>query len=124
MAEETTGQGYIDAEAYLSEMLKTLARHGLGAENINFVDDFPNAPNVVSRVGKIEKKITFKRRITREDKAHAIEALKERFASNVGALDDDWSFVKHTLLHKICGIIYRYQNDYECTKWAFYQLRF
>lgn len=105
-------------------MLKALARHGLGADNLNFVDDFPNAPNVVSRVGKIEKKITFRRRITIEDKALVIEALKERFASDVSALDDDWAFVKLSLLHKICGIIYRYQNDHECIKWAFYQLRF
>ncbi len=126
MTMETIGQDYIDVEAYLSEMLKVLARHGLGVENLSFLDDFPNAPNAVpiARVGKIEKKITFRRRITREDKAFAVNALKEKFASDVGALDDDWAFVKHSLLHKICGIIYRYQNDYECTKWAFYQLRF
>lgn len=124
MAEATTGQDYIDVEAYLSEMLKALVRHGLGAENLDFVDDFPNAPNAVSRVGKIEKKITFKRRVTRDDKALAIETLKEKFASDVGGLGDDWSFVKHSLLRQICGILYRYQNDYECAKWAFYQLRF
>ncbi|MBI5235264.1 MAG: hypothetical protein HY886_03335 [Deltaproteobacteria bacterium] len=121
---ETIGQDYIEVEAYLSEMLKALDRHGLGPDNLCFVDDFPNAPNAVSRVGKIEKKITFRRRITKEDKALAIEALKEKFASDVKALDDDWAFVKHSLLHKVCGIIYRYQNDYECIKWAFYQLRF
>src|SRR5574340_673920 len=118
-------QGSIDVESYKDEMGKVLAQHGLGPENLQFVDRFENEANPL-RVAKnmnIAKRVIFKKTISPEERAAVISTLHRFDKKELDLLNDDWAFVKHVLLHEICRIMSRWRNDYECDKWAVYELR-
>lgn len=115
----------INAEGYRAEMDRLLTKWGLAPENLQFVDDFPNDinPHRVSKCFKIERKIYFKRLITGPDRKTMISTLRQFEEKEVSLLKDDWTFVKHTLLHEVCHILNRYKDDYECNKWALYEMK-
>lgn len=118
-------EGVIDVESYKDEMGKVLAQHGLGPENLQFVDRFENEANPL-RIAKnlnIAKRVIFKKTISPEERQAVISALHRFDKKELDILNDDWAFVKHVLLHEICRIISRWRNDYECDKWAFYELK-
>ncbi len=115
----------IDVENYREEMGKILAKHGLGPENLQFVERFENDPNPlrIARNMNIVRKIIFKKNISPEERRAAIAALHRFEKPDLDLLNDDLAFVSHVLLHEICRIISRWRNEYECDKWAFYELK-
>lgn len=117
--------GVIDVEDYGAELTATLVRHGLGPENVMVVEDVadPKNPFRVAMTSKIEKIIFIQREITREEHVGVISALKG-FDARVELLSDDLTFLKHTLLHEICHILWKYKNCDECDAWAFYEMKF
>lgn len=112
----------IETEQYREELVKAIQKHGFEPQNLEFVDEIPNDPRRASRVYKIEKRILIKKSIPREDKGANIEFLFEKFPEETAKLDDDFKFVKQLVLYEMFHIVYRYQTDYECAKWAFYHL--
>lgn len=94
-------------------------------DKLKFVESFPDegAPFRAARCYKIEGTIFFKKLITGGEKERALSALYRFEDAQVGALRDDRAFVRHTLLHEICHILYRHQDCYECDKWAFYEMK-
>lgn len=125
MTEEAKKEG-MDVTAYTDDMLKVLERYDLGADNLIFVDGFPNDANPfrISKVSKLEKKIYFKRTITLQERDAGRKAPHRFEEKDLRKINDDWSFVKHALLHQIVHILARYKDCYECDKWAFYELKF
>ncbi|MBI5826897.1 MAG: hypothetical protein HZB22_04140 [Deltaproteobacteria bacterium] len=125
MAEEAKDAS-IDVSAYADDMIKVIERYELGAGNLIFVDGFPNEANPfrIGKVSKLEKKLYFKRNITPEERAAARKALYRFEEKDLRKIDDDWSFVKHVLLHQIVHILARNKDCYDCDKWAFYELKF
>ena len=116
-------EGVIHVESYKDEMGKVLAQHGLGPENLQFVDRFENDPLRIAKNMNIAKKVIFKKTISPEERQAVISTLHRFDKKELDILNDDWAFVKHVLLHEICRIISRWRNEYECDKWAFYELR-
>lgn len=125
MAEEAKDAS-IDVSAYLDDMVKVIERYELDPGKLIFVDGFPNEANPfrIGKVSKLEKKIYFKRTIFPEDMAAARNALHRFEERDLRKIGDDWSFVKHVLLHQIVHILARNKDCYECDKWAFYELKF
>ena len=121
--EVTIAQGRaIDAESRREELDAILEQYNLGPENLELVDGFPNEPMRVSKCQKILKKIYIKKSITPEEK-QAVLAEVLRFGEDISALEDDWMFLKHTMLKHVCSIQQRWQPDYECSKWALYNMK-
>lgn len=116
-------EGVIDVESYREEMCNVLAGHGLGPESLQFVDGFENDPLRIAKNMNIAKRVLFKKTISPEERQAVISTLHRFDKKEIDLLNDDWAFVKHVLLHEICRIISRWRNDYECDKWAFYELR-
>lgn len=114
--------GGIDAESRKEELESILEQYGLGPENLEFVDEFPNEPMRVSKCQKILKKISIKKSITPEEKKATLDDLK-RFEDDLSALEDGWMFLKHTMLKHVCSIQQRWQPEYECSKWALYHMK-
>lgn len=112
----------INVEQYKDRMLEIMARHNVDPGNF-FFEDNPPMRYAISRCAKIEAKIFFKRTVTEEDRNSYIQGLTRQFEDKIGLLDDDWMLIKHSLLHEICHIIARYRDDYECSKWAFYEMK-
>lgn len=112
----------IDAESHRTELDAILEHYGLGPENLELVDGFPDEPWRVAKCQKILKKIYIKKTITPEDKQAVLEDLK-RFPEDISPLADDWLFLKHTMLKYVCSILQRWQPDYECSKWAMYHMK-
>lgn len=112
----------IETEQYRDELVKAIQRHGFEPQILEFVDEIPNDPRRASRVSKIEKRILLKKSIPREDKGLNIEFLFAKFPAEAKQLEDDFKFVKQLVLYEMFHIVYRYQTDYECAKWAFYHL--
>ncbi|MBI2413099.1 MAG: hypothetical protein HYV24_07820 [Deltaproteobacteria bacterium] len=112
----------IETEQYREELVKAIQKHGIEPGVLEFVDEIPNDPRRASRVYKIEKRILIKKSIPREDKGANIEFLFAKFPDEVAKLEDDFKFVKQLVLYEMFHIVYRYQTDYECAKWAFYHL--
>ncbi len=115
----------INTEDYKNKMEEVLLKYGLAPENLQFVDRFENDTNPL-RVAKclnILKRIIFKKTISEDERQGVISALYRFEDKQLNLLKDDWAFIKHTLLHEICRIIARWRNDYECDKWAFYELK-
>ncbi|MBW7956734.1 MAG: hypothetical protein H3C68_02465 [Deltaproteobacteria bacterium] len=112
----------IRTEDYREEMEALLENYGFGPANLEFTDGFPDEPLRASKCQKIARKIYFKRLIGSAEKEAALTELR-LFAGETGELEDDWMFVKHTLLKHIYSIQHRWQPDHECAKWAFYHLK-
>lgn len=112
----------IDTESRKTELEEILAKHGLGPGSLELVDEFPNEPLRVSKCQKILKKVYIRKTISPEAKEATLEELK-KFPDDVSSLDDDWMFLKHTLLKHVCSILQRWQPDYECAKWALYNMK-
>lgn len=112
----------IDAESRRIELDAILEHYGLGPENLELVDGFPDEPWRVAKCQKILKKIYIKKTISPEDKQAVLDDLK-RFPEDITALEDDWLFLKHTMLKYVCSIQQRWQPDYECSKWAMYNMK-
>lgn len=117
--------GFIDTGSYRETLEAILESNGLGPESLELTEEFPNEPLRVSKCMKVARKIMLKKRITPEEKAAAIAEIS-RFEfpqKDIEALSDDAMFLKHTVLRYVCSIQQRWQPDYECAKWAFYQMR-
>lgn len=123
---EEAAEASIDVCAYADDMIKVLERYGLGAGDLVFVDGFPNDPNPfrIGKVSKLEKKIYFKRTITPREREAGQKAPNRFEEKDLRKINDDWSFVKHALLHQIVHILFRNKDCYECDKWAFYEIKF
>lgn len=117
-----TQGGFIDAESRREELESILEQHGLGPENLELVEEFPGEPTRVSKCQKILRKIYIKKSITPEEKK-AVLAEVQGFGEDISALEDDWMFIKHTMLKHVCSILQRWQPDYECSKWALYYMK-
>lgn len=115
----------INADDYLTELNMALARHGLGPENLELVDEVkdPRSPFRVATCYKIEKRILLKRIITREEQDGLIAALKE-FDHRAELLREGLTLLKHAVMHEACHILWRYKNCDECDAWAFYEMKF
>lgn len=115
----------IDVEDHIDALEKLLKRHGLAPETLELVEDLYDEKNPfrVAASYKIEKRILMKRAITREEQRGVMEALKD-FDARSALLEDDLTFLKHTLCHEICHILWRYKNCDECDAWAFYEMKF
>lgn len=113
----------IDAESHREELENILMNYGLGAESLEFTDEFPNEPAKVAKCVKIARKITFKRLITLSEKEAVLTGDLSLFPEEVKGIQDDLAFLKHTLLKYICSIQQRWQPDHECAKWAFYHVK-
>lgn len=115
----------VNAEAFKEGLYEALARHGVSEGAIEFVDGFPNDanPRRVSMCFKIEKRILLKKGITPEDRADAVNLYFGRFPEKHAELEDGALFVKAVFLYEMFHIVYRYQTDYECAKWALYYLK-
>lgn len=112
----------IDTQSRKEELEDILMKYGLGPESLELVDEFPNEPLKVSKCQKILRKIYITKSISSEAKEATIAELK-KFPDDVSALEDDWMFLKHTLLKHVCSILQRWQPDYECAKWALYNMK-
>ena len=112
----------IDSEIHKEDLIKAIAKHGFGPENLEFVDEIPKAPMKASLCYKIEKRILIKKLISPEEKEANINMLFSKFQEDLPKITDDLKFVKLLVLYEMFHIVYRYQTDYECAKWAFYHL--
>ncbi|MBI5492571.1 MAG: hypothetical protein HY893_06540 [Deltaproteobacteria bacterium] len=112
----------LNVEAYRGRLDEVLQKHGLPAASLELVDDFGGEARV-TKCFKIQKKICLKKVITEEERGWILAWLYQFEEDQTGLLKDDWTFLKHTLLREICHILYRYKDDYECAKWAFYELK-
>lgn len=112
----------IDAESRMEELIAILEKYNLGPGNLELVDGFPGEPLRVSKCQKILQKIYIKKSISPEEKQAALAELA-KFQEDLSALEDDWMFLKHTLLKYVCSIQQRWQPDYECSKWALYHMK-
>lgn len=115
----------IQVETHKIEMEKTLAKFGMPAENLSFVDETQRATGAerVSRCTKIEGRIYFKKSVTKEDYDEVLASLRQFDEKEKAQLADPWTFVRHRLLHEICHIQSRHMDEYACNKWAFYELK-
>jgi hypothetical protein len=118
----TAEGGVIDAESRREELEAILEQHGLGPENLELVEEFTGEPMRVSKCQKILRKVYIKKSITPEQK-RAVLAEVQGFGEDISALEDDWMFLKHTMLKHVCSILQRWQPDYECSKWALYNMK-
>ncbi len=112
----------IKAEDYRVQIDEVLKKHGLSAANLDLVDDFGGEARV-TKCFKIQKKIYIKKVITGQEREWTISGLHQFEEDKIKLLNDDWTFLKHMILREICRILYRYKDDYECAKWAFYELK-
>lgn len=112
----------IDTESRRAELEEILANYNMGPDNLELFDGFTNEPLRVSKCQKIAKKIFMLRSISPEQKKATLAEVK-KFGEDISALDDDWMFLKHTLLKHVCSIMQRWQPDYECSKWALYNMK-
>lgn len=112
----------IDAVSRKAELEEILAGHGLGPGSLELVDEFPNEPLRASKCQKIAKKVYMRKSIPPEARQATLAQL-DRFPDELAFLEDDWMFLKHTLLKHVCSILQRWQPDYECAKWAFYHMK-
>jgi hypothetical protein len=117
----TTGRA-IDVESRREELEAILAQYDLGPENLELVDEFPNEPLRAAKCQKIAKKIFIRKSISPEQKKATVDYLKG-FPEDTSPLEDDWMFLKHTMLKYVCSIQQRWQPDYECSKWAMYHMK-
>jgi len=115
----------VNVESYRGAIDELLVKHGLTPESLSFEDAFEGDvnPHRIVKCFKIEKKIVFKKVITPEDRADAIEALA-LFKDKMKILEDDWLFVKQALLTEIHRITYRYKSEHECRLWAMHEVKF
>ena len=111
----------IDTESKKAELEDILMQYGLGPENLVLVDGFENEPMRVAKCQKIAKKIFIRKSISPEHKQAVLNDLK-RFPEDISPLEDDWLFLKHTMLKYVRSIQQRWQPDYECSKWAMYHM--
>jgi len=112
----------IDAESRKEELIAILEQYNLGPGNLELVDEFPGEPLRVSKCQKILQRIYIRKSISPEEKQASLAELA-RFPEDLSALEDDWMFLKHTLLKHVCSIQQRWQPDYECSKWALYHMK-
>lgn len=115
----------IQVESHKIEMEKILAKFGMPAGKLMFVEDTGRAagPERVSRCAKIEGSIYFRKTVTEGDFGEVINSLRQFDEKEKTSLNDPWAFVRHRLLHEICHIQYRHMDEYACNKWAFYELK-
>lgn len=112
----------LDVESYRGKLDTVLEKYNLPAATLELVDDFGGEARV-TKCYKIQKKIYLKKMITGEERERTLAGLYQFEESQKGLLKDDLTFLRHTLLREVCHILYRYKDDYECAKWAFYELK-
>jgi len=112
----------IDTQSRKEELEEILANYDMGPANLELVDGFDNEPLRVSKCQKIARKIFMLKSISPEQKNATLAEVKA-FGEDISALDDDWMFLKHTMLKHVCSIMQRWQPDYECSKWALYHMK-
>lgn len=114
---------FIDAESYKADLEKVLENYKFPVDTIVFVDGFENDPHAVIRTFKISRKIHMKRKMTYEEAAAKMEYSFSKFPEEQELIKSEPDFLFLIMIKELYHLTYKYQNDYECAKWAFYDIK-
>ncbi len=120
----------INTESYKDGIEKVLLEYEFSLEDIRFVDVIEDESNPfrIARVERIERTDNFRILLLKSIPYDTVCSVKDvikhhGLTDNVKHLEDEWLFLKHTLLHEICHIVYRHKFkvmiEKECDRWAF-----